>query len=68
MTFDDLPWFKGFGGVMKAEFELAGRRWTVLLCDDHTYTMYIYGSDKEWFRENLDESEINLILGALSAV
>jgi len=67
MTFDDLPFYEGFGGVVKADFDLAGRRWTVLLCDNGTYTMYVHQSNN-WLKENLSEKSLNLILGALSAV
>lgn len=46
MNSHTLPWYDGFGGVVKAEFAINDKKWTVLLCDDDTYTAYATKPDR----------------------
>lgn len=36
----DLPWKTGFGGVLKCEINMCGIDWTILECDDSSYSIY----------------------------
>ena len=67
MTYKDLEFYTGFGGVQKAVFSIKENEATVLYCDDGTYTAYILidrstvecGSLQRDYKGNMVEADLN---------